>query len=337
MVNRRDWLRISATAGAALTLGPRVLSALQSQDVVTRAIPSTGERIPVIGLGGANTFSAAARSGDIDRLTEVLRTMVDNGATVLDTAPGYGASEEVAGRIAQDLGMADRIFWATKLNVAGRGGGGRGGRGGRGGGGSAADPDAARGQVERSFERLRVPVIDLIQVHNLGDPPTQLGILEEYKDEGRVRYVGITTTSGGRYSDLAEVMREYPLDFIGIDYAIDNRGAADMIFPLAQELDIAVMVYLPFGRNRLWSRVEGRDVPEWAIGFGATTWAQFFLKFAIANPAVTVVTPGTSNAEHMLDNVTAQTGRIPNEDELARMVDAVDALPPPPPRRRGGF
>jgi len=324
MVSRRDWLRISASAGAALAVDSRVLSALRPQEAITRAIPSTGERIPVIGLGGANTFSAAARNEDIDRLTEVLRTLVENGATVLDTAPGYGASEEVAGRIAQDLGIADRIFWATKLNVAGRGGG-------------AADHDEARGQVERSFERLRVPVIDLIQVHNLGDPPTQLGILQEYKAEGRVRYIGITTTSGGRYSDLAEVMREYPIDFIGIDYAIDNRGVADTIFPLAQELEIAVMVYLPFGRNRLWSRVEGRDVPAWAADFGATTWAQFFLKFAIAHPAVTVVTPGTSNAEHMLDNITAQSGRIPTEDEIARMVEVVDALPPPPPRRRRGL
>jgi aryl-alcohol dehydrogenase-like predicted oxidoreductase len=250
--------------------------------------------------------------------------MVENGATVLDTAPGYGASEEVSGQIAQDLGMADRIFWATKLNVAGRGG-------------AKADPDAAREQVERSFARLQMPVIDLIQVHNLGDPPVQLGILQDYKAAGRVRYIGITTTNGGRYPDLAAVMREYPLDFIGIDYAIDNRGAADTIFPLAQELGIAVMVYLPFGRNRLWSRVEGQDVPEWATDFGATTWAQFFLKFAIAHPAVTVVTPGTSNAEHMLDNVTAQTGRIPNEDEIARMVDVVDKLPPAPPRRRRGI
>ena len=324
MVNRREWLRISAATGAALALDPGILSAFQNQDIVTRAIPSTGEHIPVIGLGGANTFSAAARSGDIERLTEVLRTMVDNGATVLDTAPGYGASEEVSGQIAQDLGVDDRIFWATKLNVAGRGGGG-------------ADPASARAQLERSFERLQTPVIDLIQVHNLGDPPVQLGLLQEYKAQGRVRYIGITTTNGGRYPDLSEVMRDYPLDFIGIDYAIDNRAAEDMIFPLAQELGIAVMVYLPFGRNRLWSRVEGKDVPEWAADFGATTWAQFFLKFAIAHPAVTVVTPGTSNAEHMLDNVTAQTGRIPNEDEIARMVDAVDQLPPPPPRRRGGF
>ena len=327
MLSRRDWLRITAATGAALGVDPRVLRALQRQEVIARAIPSTGERIPVIGLGGANTFSSAARNEDIDRLTGVLRALTDSGATVLDTAPGYGASEEVAGRIAQNLGVADRIFWATKLNVAARGRRG-------GGGGGAADPDEARAQVERSFERLRVPVIDLIQVHNLGDPPTQLGILQEYKDEGRIRYIGITSTSAGRYPDLADVMREYPIDFIGIDYAIDNRGAAEMIFPLAQERDIAVMVYLPFGRNRLWSRVQDRDVPEWATDFGATTWAQFFLKFAIAHPAVTVVTPGTSNAEHMLDNATAQTGRIPNEAELARMVEVVDALPPAPPRGR---
>ena len=336
MVTRRDWLRLTAAAGAALSVCPRALRALQSQDLISRAIPSSGERIPIIGLGGANTFSAAARNEDIDRLSEVLSTLIDNGGTVLDTAPGYGASEEVAGRIAQDLGIADEIFWATKLNVAGRGGRGRGGRGGRGGGGQA-DPEAARAQLERSFERLRVPVIDLIQVHNLGDPPTQLGLLQEYKEAGRIRYIGITTTSGQRYPDLADVMREYPIDFIGIDYAVDNTGAADMIFPLAQERDIAVMVYLPFGRNRLWSRVGDREVPEWAADFGATTWAQFFLKFVAAHPAVTVVTPGTSNGEHMADNLMAQSGRLPNEQELARIVETVDALPPPPPRGRGAL
>ena len=321
MVTRRDWLRLTAAAGAALTLDSRALRALQSQEMITRAIPSTGERIPMIGLGGANTFSAAARNEDIDRLSDVLSTLIENGGTVLDTAPGYGVSEQVAGRIAQDLGIADEIFWATKLNVAGRGGG-------------QADPEAAREQLERSFERLRIPVIDLIQVHNLGDPPTQLGLLQEYKEAGRVRYIGITTTSGQRYPDLAEVMREYPIDFIGIDYAVDNTGAADMIFPLAQELDIAVMVYLPFGRNRLWSRVADRQVPEWAADFGATTWAQFFLKFVAAHPAVTVITPGTSNGEHMADNLMAQRGRLPNADELARIIETVDALPPAPPRGR---
>ena len=323
MVSRRDWLRITATAGAALSLDPERLAGarhpLQSGDVITRAIPSTGERIPVIGLGGANTFSEAARNEDIDRLTGVIRNLVAHGGTVLDTAPGYGASEEVAGRIAADIGVGDRIFWATKLNVAG-------GRG-RGSGSRGADRSAAVAQLERSFERLRRPVIDLIQVHNMGDPPTQLGLLQELKAEGRIRYFGITTTSDGQYSALAEVMRTYPLDFIGIDYAVDNRLPEEAIFPLAQERGIAVMVYLPFGRNRLWGRVEGREVPTWAADFGATTWAQLFLKFAIAHPAVTVVTPGTSRPEHMLDNLTAARGRAPNADEVRRMVELVESLP----------
>jgi aryl-alcohol dehydrogenase-like predicted oxidoreductase len=321
MVSRRDWLRITAAAGAALSVDPEQLAGaghpLQSGEVITRAIASTGERIPVIGLGGANTFSEAARNEDVDRLTGVIRNLVAHGGSVLDTAPGYGASEEVAGRIAADIGVGDRIFWATKLNVAG----------GRGGGGRGADRSAAVTQVERSFERLRRPVIDLIQVHNMGDPPTQLGLLQELKAEGRIRYFGITTTSDNQYSALAEVMRTYPLDFIGIDYAVDNRLPEETIFPLAQERGIAVMVYLPFGRNRLWGRVEGREVPTWAADFGATTWAQFFLKFAIAHPAVTVVTPGTSRPEHMLDNLTAARGRVPNADELRRMVELVEALP----------
>ncbi len=336
MITRRDWLKLTASVGAAFAMDSCALGAPEGQDLLARAIPSSGERIPMIGLGGANTFSAAARNEDIERLSEVLRTLVANGGSVLDTAPGYGASEEVAGRIAQDLDIADEIFWATKLNVARRGGGGRGRGGGGGGGGSQADPEAAREQLERSFERLRVPVIDLIQVHNLGDPPTQLGLLQEYKEAGRIRYIGITSTSAQRYPDLAEVMREYPIDFIGIDYAIDNTGAAETIFPLAQERGIAVMVYLPFGRSRLWSRVADHQVPEWAADFGAATWAQFFLKFVAAHPAVTVITPGTSNGVHMADNLMAQSGRVPDEQELARMVEVVDALPPAPPRGGGG-
>ena len=189
MVSRRDWLRITAGAGAALGLNPRVVDALQSQEVITRAVPSTGELLPVVGLGGANTYSREARSENFDAIGGVLRALVDGGASVLDTAAGYGASEEASGRVAEQLGIADRIFWATKVNVAGRGG-------------APADPTAAQAQIERSFERLRIPVIDLIQVHNMGDPPTQLGVLQELKDAGRIRYMGITTTSERQYAAL---------------------------------------------------------------------------------------------------------------------------------------
>ncbi len=323
MVTRREWLRTTAAAGAALSVNPRLLEALQSQELLARAIPSTGERIPVIGLGSSATFSQVARSEDVSAIREVLGTLIERGGTLFDTAPGYGASEEVAGRIAAEIGITDRIFWATKVNVAGRGGG-------------AANADEARAQIERSFSRFGVDEIDLIQVHNLGDPPTQLGILKELKAEGRVRYIGITTTSERRYPDIAQIMRDEPLDFIGIDYAVDNTSAADMVLPLAQELGIGVLVYAPFGRSRMWSRIGDRPVPEWAADFGADSWARFMLKFTAAHPAVTCVTPATSRAEHMIDNLGGGIGRLPNEDELARMVELVEGLPAAPPRRRGG-
>ena len=316
MLSRREWLRLTA-AGSWLTLNHRLLLALQRQDLITRAVPSTGERLPVVGLGGANTFSATARAEDLDTIGAVLQALVDGSGTVFDTAAGYGASEEVSGRVAQELGIADRLFWATKVNVAG----------GRRGGSSSADPTAARAQIERSFGRLRIPRIDLIQVHNMGDPPTQLGILAELKAEGRIRYAGITTTSETQYPALAAVMRNEPIDFIGIDYAVDNRVAEEVILPLALERRIGVLVYLPFGRSRMWARIGNRPVPDWAEEFDAHSWAQLMLKFVIAHPAVTVATPGTSDPEHMVDNLAGGRGRLPDAEHLARMIELVESLP----------
>ena len=313
MYTRRKWLKYSAAAGAALAIGPRVLRA-QDAPTIMRAVPSTGEALPIIGLGSSATFSSAARTEDVSALRGVLATLLDRGGRVFDTAPSYGASEEVAGRIIGELGARERIFWATKVNVAGRGGG-------------AADPAAARRQIETSFERIRKAPIDLIQVHNLGDPPTQLGILKELKAEGRVRYIGITSTNRNRYPDLARVMRDEPIDFIGVDYAVDNRAATETILPLARDRGIGVLVYAPFGRTRLWNRVAGRDLPEWAVEFDATSWAQFFLKYVAAHPAVTVITPATSKPENMLDNLMGGRGALPDAATLQRMAQYVDALP----------
>jgi aryl-alcohol dehydrogenase-like predicted oxidoreductase len=335
-LSRREWLRITAGASAAFALqgcgpsdagdaagngagaaaggGATTSVGTESGDLLMRAIPSSGERLPAVGLGGANTFSATAGDEDFETIGEVLQALVDGGGTFFDTAAGYGASEEVAGRVAQERGIADRMFWATKVNVAGRGGG-------------SADPAEARAQIERSFERLRIPVIDAINVHNMGDPPTQLGILSGLKDEGRIRYMGITTTSESQYDHLEQVMRDYPLDFIGIDYAVDNRVVEETILPLAQDRGIGVIVYLPFGRSRMWARIGDRPLPEWAAEFDATTWAQFMLKFVLAHPAVTVATPGTSNPDHMTDNLGAARGRLPTAEHLRRMVELVESLP----------
>ncbi len=322
MINRREWIGITAGAGAALGLTPRLLRALQQGQLLKRAIPSSGEMIPVIGLGSSATFSQVARSDEVTALREVFQAMVGKGASVFDTAPGYGASEEVAGRIVNELGVADRMFWATKVNVAGRGSGG------------VADPAAARAQIEQSFARIKRPKIDLIQVHNLGDVKTQLAVLREFKKEGRVRYIGITSTSDSQYGQLEEYMRNEPMDFIGIDYAADNRNVEERILPLAQEKKIGVLVYAPFGRTSLFRRAAGKELPEWAKDFDASTWAQFFLKFILAHPAVTAITPATSQAKNMLDNIAGGTGRLPDEAARKRIIEFVDALPPAPPRGR---
>jgi aryl-alcohol dehydrogenase-like predicted oxidoreductase len=332
MVTRREMLRITLGAGAALTTigcgrsgssGALMSGAPRPGSLLTRAIPSTGEEVPLVGLGSSATFSQVARSEDYSALREVLSALVEHGGSVFDTAPSYGASEEVAGTIAAELGITDRIFWATKVNVAGRGGGN-------------ADPAAAREQIDRSFQRLRTDVIDLIQVHNLGDMATQLPIIRALKEEGRIRYFGVTTTSEGDYPELMQYMRNEPIDFIGIDYAIDNRSAEEAVLPLAIERRIGVLVYVPFGRNRLWSRVGERPVPGLAQEIDAVTWAQFFIKFVAAHPAITSVTPATSQARHMIDNLGAARGTLPDEATRQRMIEIVDALPPPPSGRGGG-
>ena len=298
-----------------MAVAPRALLAAEAgnSSLITRAIPSTGERLPIVGLGSSASFAQVARSEDVAALRAVLARMVELGGTVFDTAPAYGASEEVAGRIAQELAIAPRLFWATKLNVAW--------------GGGPADPAAARRQLETSLRRIGKPVIDLIQIHNLGDMRTQLPLLRELKAQGRVRYIGVTTTFESQYVELVRTMRDEPIDFIGTDYAIDDRHAEETILPLARDRGIAVLAYAPFGRTRLWRRVAGRPVPEWAREFDAHSWAQFFLKYLASHPAVTAITPATSRPDNMADNMGAAMGRLPDEAMRRRMIALVEALP----------
>ena len=314
MISRRDYLKFTALAGMASAIPAQLLRAANHEGLITRAVPKTGEELPIVGLGSSASFRQIAASADVGPVRDVIKALLDNGGTVFDTAPSYGASEQVAGEIVQQMGATEKIFWATKLNVVPRGG-------------STADADAAWAQIERSFDHIGKDPIDLIQVHNLRDVPTQMGILKELKEEGRVRYIGTTYTGQSRFPDLAAVMRDEPIDFIGVNYAVDDRDAAEKIFPVAQERGIAVLVYVPFGRTRLWQRVAGHEIPEWATEIGIESWAQFFIKFAAAHPAVTVVTPATSKPHHMLDNLGAGVGELPDAALQKRMADYVDALP----------
>ncbi len=316
MKTRREWLGMTLGAAGALTIAPhlaRAQSSSTSSNIITRAIPSSGEKLPIIGLGSSATFAQVARNEDHEALKAVISKMVELGGTVFDTAPSYGASEEVAGKIAQELGVAKKLFWATKLNVAPRGG--------------AADVTAARNQLEASFKRIGKPVIDLIQVHNMGDVKIQLPILRDAKQQGRVRYIGVTTTFENQYAEMIQTMRQEKFDFIGTNYAIDDRFAEETILPLAQERGIAVLVYAPFGRTRLWKRVEGRQVPDWAREFDATTWAQFFLKYVASHPAVTCITPATSRTSNVIDNMGGGLGRLPDPDMRKRMIALINSLP----------
>lgn len=315
MLTRRDYLRNAALIGAASALPAGLLRAFESKALITRAIPTTGEKLPIVGLGSSATFREVAQSDDISALAEVFKTLVDNGGTVFDTAPAYGAAEEVGGKIVRDSGLAEQLFWATKVNVVQRGSSG------------GADATAARAQLERSFDRIGKDPIDLIQVHNLADLPTQMAVIKELKEDGRIRYIGTTCTQTARYPELEKAMRDYPLDFIGVDYAIDNRTSAERILPLAQELGIAVLIYVPFGRSRLFSRVSGIDVPDWAREFDCESWGQFFIKYTAAHRATTCVTPATSKARHMLDNIGAAYGELPDKAMLRKMEEFVDGLP----------
>jgi aryl-alcohol dehydrogenase-like predicted oxidoreductase len=309
-LSRRECLALTANTCAMLTFGSRPLSAQQGDAVITRPIPSTGEQLPIIGLGSAASFWGFDDL-DVEAVRAVMQAMIDNGGTVFDTAPDYLASEEVAARIVNELGIRDRVFWATKLPVF-RGG--------------SANRDEIEARLATSFARLGRAPIDLIQVINIdADAPMQFAILRELKAQGRVRYIGAVATAKARYEALERYMRSEPLDFIGIDYAMDNRSAEERLFPLAQDRGIAVMVYTPF--RQLWDRVKGREVPPWAVELGAGSWAQFFLKFAASHPAVTVVTPATAKPEHMLDNLRAARGRLPDEAERRGMIEFVDQLP----------
>ncbi|MFO8173028.1 MAG: aldo/keto reductase [Gemmatimonadota bacterium] len=312
LYSRRDVLKLGMGAGAALALGPNVARAavlpLQEGQLM-KTIHSSGERIPAVGLGTASSFSRAARTPEEHaELREVVRLFTELGGSLIDTAPTYGTSEVVLGELIREVGNADEIFMATKLSrVNGR--------------------EEGLAQFNQSVERLAPGNIDLNQIHNLGDWQTQLALLREMKEEGRVRYTGITTSSERQYADLARILRAEEFDFVQFDYAIDNRSAEEELIPIAADKGIATLINGPFGRTRLFQRVGDRPVPEWAAEFGATSWAQFFLKWLLGHPAVTCPIPATSDPEHLRDNMGAGLGRVPDQAERRRMAEFIDGLP----------
>jgi len=299
-LTRRDLLKLGAGAAAsALAGGAQATAAL-----VSRAIPSSGERVPVVGIG-TNRYRAGSEV-DIAPLRETLKTFAAAGGKLIDTAPMYGSSEVVLGQLIADLGIRKQLFLATKVYSSGR--------------------QAGIEEMNDSFRRLQTDRIDLIQVHNLSDTATQLATMREGKRAGRYRYVGVTTSRDAQYDEMEDVLRKEKLDFVQVDYSIDNRTAAERILPLALERGAGVLVNLPFGRARLFSAVRGKPLPAWAAEFDCTSWAQFFLKYVVGHPAVTVAIPGTRKPEHVVDNLGAARGRLPDQAMRRKMEQFFEAL-----------
>lgn len=299
-LTRRDLLKLGAGAAAgALAGGAQAAAAL-----VTRAIPSSGERVPVVGIG-TNRYRTGSEA-DIAPLRETLKTFAAAGGKLIDTAPMYGSSEVVLGQLIAGLGIRKQLFLATKVYSSGR--------------------QAGIDEMNDSFKRLQTDRIDLIQVHNLSDTATQLATMREGKQAGRYRYVGVTTSRDAQYDEMEDVLRKEKLDFVQVDYSIDNRTAAERILPLALERGAAVLVNLPFGRARLFSAVRGKPLPAWAAEFDCTSWAQFFLKYVIGHPAVTVAIPGTRKPAHVVDNLGAARGRLPDQAMRRKMEQFFEAL-----------
>lgn len=305
-LNRRDALKLGLAAGATMALGPRALFAQgNSGELLSKPIPSSGERIPLIGIGTARRYDVAATEEELAPLREVLRNFPGMGGRLIDTAPSYGNAETVVGNLLAELGIRNQIFLATKV------GAGRQGRA------------AGLAEMQGSLERLQTDHFDLLEIHNLAGTAEMLPLLREWKQEGKIRYYGITTTSKEQYEELAGFMRSEPLDFIQVDYAIDNRSAEDLLLPLALERGIAVLTALPFGRGRVFDAFGDTPVPAWAAELGIETWAQFALKFNVSHPAITAAIPGTARPEYLVDNFNASRGILPDAATRQRMADLV--------------
>ena len=297
---------LQALAGVPALALVTSANAITAGGLIERAIPSTGERLPAIGVGTWQTFDVGPDAAARRALKKVLVAFAKAGGRVVDSSPMYDSSESVTGDLVAELGLAPNLFFATKVWTSGR--------------------DEGIRQMETSFRRLRVQRMDLMQVHNLVDTAVHTKTLQDWKARGRIRYLGITHYTSSAYAEVERWLRTGNYDFLQINYSLGERESAERLLPLAQEKKVAVIANRPFGEGALFSRVRGKALPGWAGEIGAATWAQFFLKWIISHPAITCAIPGTGKPGHMLDNLAAGTGALPDAAMRAKMSAYFDAL-----------
>lgn len=274
--------------------------------MLTRPIPQTKEPLPVVGIGTWQTFDVGPDRPALDQRREVLRALFEAGGKVIDSSPMYGRAEAVVGQLLGEMGAHDKAFLATKVWTSGKAAGSE--------------------QMGASLAKLQAPAIDLMQVHNLVDWRTHLATLRAWKEQRKVRYIGVTHYTVPALEDLAAVIRAEPIDFVQFAYSINVRAAEERLLPLCAERGVAVIVNQPFDSGNLFAKVRGKPLPAWAAEAGCASWAQVFLKFILSHPAVTCVIPGTARPEHARDNIAAGMGRLPDAAQRRRMAEHWEAL-----------
>jgi aryl-alcohol dehydrogenase-like predicted oxidoreductase len=308
-LSRREVLRSSLAAGAGLAIlqpGWAATGAPAQLPLITKSIPGTGEKLPAIGLG-----TDAFRSGDSEAIQAEIQRLQQLGGSVIDTAANYGDSEAIIGQALASLGIRDRMFVSSKLTANGTG--------------PRGDGVGGPQSLERSFTRLKTQRIDLLQVHNLDGVDTLFPLLQQWKQAGKIRYIGITTSRVAQHEQMLEYMRKYPLDFVQVDYSLANRDAAKAILPLAMERRMGVLANIPFGFGSVLRQAQSRPLPPWAADIDVTDWSQLLLKYVISHPAVTCAIPGSTRVEHLEDNQRAARGRLPDAAMRTRLEQLWDA------------
>ncbi|MCB2216102.1 MAG: aldo/keto reductase [Desulfobulbaceae bacterium] len=304
-LTRRTFLLGSGVLAASLLLPPMEVLG-QKSPLIQRAIPSSGEMLPVMGMGTWGTFDVGNDPAKKEQLVEVIQAFFDYGGRLIDSSPMYGRSESVLGELLRTTGNQKEVFAATKVWTDGR--------------------QSGIEQMRQSIERIGVDVMDLMQIHNLRDWRTHLPILRDWKEQGRFRYIGITTSHGRFHQDLEHILKTEPFDFVQFTYNLEDRVAEQRLLPLAADSGIATLINRPFQRGELFRKVKGATLPDWSEELGCRSWAQFFLKFIAAHPAVTCLIPATSKVHHMKDNMEAGFGRLPDQAMRRRMIAYYDSL-----------
>jgi len=305
LISRRNFMITLGGAWATVSLMPLSLQA-KERWALKRAIPSSGELLPVIGLGTSRTFDAGNNQAARSQLAEVLHAFFDNGGALIDSSPMYGASESVIGELLKTIKNKSSLFAATKVWTDGK--------------------QSGIQQMEESRRLWGVNKFDLIQIHNLRDWKIHLETLTDWKNQGKVRYIGITTSHGRFHAELEQIMKTESLDFVQFTYNIDNRIAEQRLLPLAADRDMATLINRPFQRGSLFRKVKGKSLPAWAAEFDCNSWGQYFLKFIVSHPAVTCSIPATSKVHHMVDNMAAGFGRLPDAEMRNRMIRHFESL-----------